>query len=67
MTPLKENDVIFTKDTDIARVLNNQFVSVFSKDDGITPENLGPTPGCVVNKITIKSEVVKLLSRSIQS
>ena len=41
ITSLSVNGDTFTSDTDIARVLNNQFLSVFSHDDGKTPDMEG--------------------------
>jgi len=44
-----------------ARILNNQFVSVFSEDDGSSPDTLGVT-GTEITKITVtRNGVVKLL------
>ena len=38
VSPLIDNDTIQTKDGDIAETLNKQFASVFSMDDGTTPQ-----------------------------
>jgi len=38
---LEANNTAYTKDDDIARILNNQFGNVFSEDDGSSPDALG--------------------------
>ncbi|XP_066931168.1 uncharacterized protein [Clytia hemisphaerica] len=43
ITSLLSNGNTFTDDTQIAKILNNQFLSVFSEDDGRTPDIKGNT------------------------
>ncbi|XP_066931249.1 uncharacterized protein [Clytia hemisphaerica] len=58
---LGENNEIHTKEEELAEILNNQFTSVFTEDDGTTPTPLGPK-GKIINDIIItKNGVAKLL------
>ena len=67
ITSLKENGAMFTSDKDIARILNDQFISVFSKDDGITPEIKGPKCPQIGNITITQNGVTKLLEDLDQS
>ena len=61
VSPLRVNNTIkFTKQ-DKAEILNNQFCSVFSVDDGVKPKVLGPKAK-IMHNITIRTEgIVKQL------
>ena len=61
VSPLIDNDIMQTKDIDIAETLNKQFASVFSIDDGTTPHINDPQgPPIRTIKFT-KNGIVKLL------
>ena len=56
-----DNDIMYSKDEDLARILNEQFVSIFSKDDSITPDIKGPK-GSPLNNLEITANgIIKLL------
>ena len=58
---LDENNIIHTKEEELAEILNYQFTSIFTEDDGTTPTPLGPE-GQKINDINVtKNGVVKLL------
>ena len=60
-TPLNDGNKTYTKDEDIAELLNKQFTSAFSTDDGKTPEIKGEKV-LPINKLTFtKNGIVKLL------
>ena len=62
VTPLFDNkNKTHTDDVKLAEILNDQFTSVFSVDDGTSPEVSGPA-GLQIGNITItKPGIVKLL------
>ena len=61
VSPLLDNGAIQTKDCDIAETLNKQFASVFSVDDGTTPEVNDPQ-GSPIGTITFtRNGILKLL------
>jgi len=62
VSPLVDSKgIIHTKEEKLAELLNDQFTSVFSKDDGTTPTTNGP-PGTEIADITItKNGIIKLL------
>ena len=63
VAPLKVNDKTHTKDIDIAGILNEQFTSVFSDDDGSIPTSLGtPTDSQIDELIITRNGIVKLLN-----
>ncbi|XP_066911593.1 uncharacterized protein [Clytia hemisphaerica] len=62
LSPLSgENNEIHTKEEELAEILNNQFTSVFTEDDGTTPTPLGPKGKKINDIIVTKNRVVKLL------
>ena len=53
---------MYTNDVDIAKILNEQFTSVFSNDDGSTPEIFG-TKGTEMSELIVtRNGIVKLLN-----
>ena len=63
VSPLVDsNNVTQIDDEKIAEILNNQFASVFSKDDGVSPEVLGPKGSDIKDIIFTKNGIKKLLS-----
>ena len=60
-TPLDDGDTTYTKDEDIAELLNKQFSSVFSTDDGKTPKIKGEEAPPINELRFTKNGIVKLL------
>ena len=50
-----------TDDEEIAKILNNQFASVFSQDDGLSPPIGGPVGANIADLIVNRNGVLKLL------
>ncbi|MEO0685391.1 MAG: reverse transcriptase family protein, partial [Cyanobacteria bacterium J06649_11] len=50
-----------TDDEEIAKILNNQFASVFSQDDGLSPPIGGPVGADIADLIINRNGVLKLL------
>ena len=50
VAPLKNNGTTYTKDADIARILNEQFTSVFSDDNGSIPTSLGQPANTITSE-----------------
>ena len=64
VAPLKNNGTTYTNDADIARILNEQFTSVFSEDDGSVPTSLGQPVNVITDDLIItKNGVIKLLNK----
>ena len=62
VSPLEHKETMYTNDVDIAKILNEQFTSVFSNDDGSTPEIFG-TKGTEMSKLIVtRNGIVKLLN-----
>jgi len=62
VAPLKVNDTTHTKDVDIAKILNKQFTSVFSEDDGSIPSLRTPTDSQINDLTVTRNGIVKLLN-----
>ena len=62
ITSLLSNGDTFTDDTQIAKILNNQFLSVFSEDDGRTPDIKGKDCPPISELTITQNGVQKLLS-----
>ena len=63
MSPLQDKGIIHTNDKDNAEILNNQFSSVFTTDDGTSPEVKGPKATTPIGDITFtKNGILKLLN-----
>ena len=61
VSPLLDNGTIKTKDWDIEETLNKQFASVFSVNDGITPEVNDPQGSSIGTIIFTRNSILKLL------
>lgn len=63
VSPLVDsNNVTQIDDNKIAEILNNQFASVFSKDDGLSPEIRGEKGSDISNLVFTTNGIRKLLS-----
>ena len=63
VSPLQDKGTIHTDDKDNAEILNNQFSSVFTTDDGTSPEVKGPKATIPIGDITFtKNGILKLLN-----
>ncbi|XP_066923740.1 uncharacterized protein [Clytia hemisphaerica] len=63
VSPLVDNkNVVHTEEKELAELLNDQFTSVFSKDDGTTPTPNGPPSGVKIDELVItKNGIIKPL------
>ena len=63
VSPLLDEGTIHTNDSDIAEILNNQYASVFSTDDGTTPD-VNDSEAPTMDTITFtKNGILKLLKQ----
>ena len=58
----EHKETMYTNDVDIAKILNEQFTSVFSNDDGSTPEIFGTKGTKMSELIVTRNGIVKLLN-----
>ena len=64
VAPLKNNGTTYTKDADIVTILNKQFTSVFSNDDGSIPTSLGEPANTITSDLIVtRNGVIKLLKK----
>ena len=66
VAPLKENGITHTDPKQKANVLNRQFTSVFTNDDGSAMPNLGSSPHPSVSNIKISINGVTKLLRNLK-
>ncbi|XP_066911983.1 uncharacterized protein [Clytia hemisphaerica] len=63
VSPLVDsNNVTHTVDSEISEILNNQFASAFSKDDGNNPDVQGPKGSDISDILFTRNGIQKLLS-----